>query len=116
MDKILERHDDVGVVATVVYSNGDKNAYKDKDCTTLLTKKELHEAFIKGTVIIDTAQDEICVYKPIGYQDFATTSGDGIDGYMFYRINRITNNSGSMVINNDNAAYLKSETEYYNVE
>lgn len=63
MEPIYENAVDVHVVARKVYAKtGDTYAYADSKFKTKISSVDLHDAFIKGMVIVDAAGVE---YKPI---------------------------------------------------
>lgn len=113
MDKILERHDDVGVAANIVYSDGD-GAFKNKDCTEVFTREELKNAFVKGCVIIDS-ENEI-IYKPTGYFDMETSGENAVVGYLVYEKVTASVGSGSTINFSTSAAYLRTDPEFYDAE
>lgn len=60
MDKILERHDDVGVIATILYIDfGEGFIYKDPELTEGLTKKEFADIACKPLIL---KQGDIITY------------------------------------------------------
>ena len=50
MERILERHDDVGTVGFIVYSYGDR-LYADKARTMPLTSEDFETVFFKGCIV-----------------------------------------------------------------
>lgn len=62
MENIHINSDDVNVAARKVYVKTDGYAYEEKDCKTKIGCEELHDAFIKGMLIVDAAGVE---YKPV---------------------------------------------------
>lgn len=63
MESIYENAKDVHVVARKVYVKaGDAYAYADSKFKTKISSVDLHDAFIKGMVIVDAAGVE---YKPV---------------------------------------------------
>lgn len=62
MEKIMENASDLHVVARKVYAKpSDAYAYSDSDYKTKISADELHDAFIKGMIIIDAGVE----YNPI---------------------------------------------------
>lgn len=63
MEKIFINSDDTNVAVRKVYTKAsDTFAYADSECKTKISADELHDAFIKGVVIIDAAGVE---YLPV---------------------------------------------------
>ena len=63
MEKVYINAEDKNVAVRKVYAKtGDAYAYADSKCTVKLKADELHDAFIKGMVVVDTAGVE---YLPI---------------------------------------------------
>lgn len=51
MERILERHDDVGTVGFILYSDSADKLYADPDLKVRLTVEEVSNAFLKGCVV-----------------------------------------------------------------
>lgn len=65
MDKIFMNSTDTNVAARKVYTKAaDTFAYSDHECKNKISATDLKDAFIKGVVIIDTANDD-AIYLPI---------------------------------------------------
>lgn len=63
MEKIFINSDDTNVAVRKVYTKAsDTFAYADSECKTKISADELHDAFIKGVVIVDAAGVE---YLPV---------------------------------------------------
>lgn len=63
MEKIYEHSDDLHVKALKVYAKAsDEFGYVDAACEVKVTANELHNAFIKGMIIVDA---EGVKYKPV---------------------------------------------------
>lgn len=59
MKKIYDNADDVHVAARKVYvKTSDPFAYADSKFKTKITSAKLHDAFIKGMIIVDAAGNE----------------------------------------------------------
>ena len=63
MEKIYEHADDLHVRVRKVYAKAsDAYAYADAEFTTKISATNLHNAFLKGMIVVDSAGVE---YKPI---------------------------------------------------
>lgn len=63
MEKVYINAEDKNVAVRKVYAKtGDAYAYADSKCTEKLKADELHDAFIKGMIVVDAAGVE---YLPI---------------------------------------------------
>lgn len=63
MEQIFQNASDKNVVARKVYVKTDGFAYVDEACKTKILTADLHDAFIKGMLIVDAASGN--EYKPI---------------------------------------------------
>lgn len=61
MDKLYINSEDTNVAVRKVYVKTDGYAYADSECKTKILTADLHDAFIKGMIIVDTSGNE---YKP----------------------------------------------------
>ena len=61
MEKLYINSKDTNVAVRKVYVKTDGYAYADKDCKTKILTEDLHDAFIKGMIIVDAMGNE---YKP----------------------------------------------------
>lgn len=62
MEQIFQNASDKNVAARKVYVKTDGFAYADEACKTKILTADLHDAFIKGMLIVDASGNE---YKPI---------------------------------------------------
>lgn len=62
MDTIYKDFTDTNVAVRKVYAKTDGYAYADSECKTKISADDLHNIYIKGMVVVDTAGVE---YKPI---------------------------------------------------
>lgn len=63
MEKVYIDADDTNVAVRKVYTKAaDAFAYADKECKIKISEGDLHDAFIKGMVVVDSAGVE---YLPI---------------------------------------------------
>lgn len=63
MEKVYIDADDTNVAVRKVYTkSADTFAYADKECKTKISADDLHDAFIKGMVVVDSSGVE---YLPI---------------------------------------------------
>lgn len=62
IEKIYQNSDDDCVAARKVYVKTDGYAYVDSECKTKVSCDELHDAFIKGLLVVDASGNE---YKAI---------------------------------------------------
>ena len=62
MEKIYQNVKDVHAVVSKVYVKTDGFAYADKACKTKILAADLHDAFVKGMLIVDASGNE---YKPV---------------------------------------------------
>lgn len=75
MDRIYERHDDVGTCGVILYYNESADGsliYKNKECTDPCTAEEARNAFFKGCVACHMAEDDVLKtnYKPVTMFEF----------------------------------------------
>lgn len=61
MEKMYINSEDTNVAVRKVYVKTDGYAYADKGCKNKILTEDLHDAFIKGMIIVDTTGNE---YKP----------------------------------------------------
>lgn len=62
IEVVYQNADDDRVAIRKVYAKTDGYAYLEKDCKTRVSCDELHNAFIKGLMIVDAAGNE---YKAV---------------------------------------------------
>lgn len=58
IEVVYQNADDDRVAIRKVYAKTDGYAYLEKDCKTKVSCDELHNAFIKGLMIVDAAGNE----------------------------------------------------------
>lgn len=62
MDRIYHQSDSMYVAATKVYAKTDGFAYADSDRTIKISAEDLHDVFVRGMIVVDSAGVE---YIPI---------------------------------------------------
>lgn len=91
MDRILERHDDVGTLGVYLYEK-ESTLYIDKKCTKEATVEDAHFAFLRRGVVVgeDGSMSEITSFsenetaaESISYGSSAS-SGSGVDNILVY--------------------------------
>ena len=74
IEVVYQNADDDRVAIRKVYAKTDGYAYLEKDCKTKVSCDELHNAFIKGLMIVDAAGNEYKAVSCSVAKDVATVT------------------------------------------
>ena len=74
IEKVYQNADDDRVAIRKVYAKTDGYAYLEKDCKTKVSCGELHDAFIKGLLVVDASDNEYKTVSCFVTKDVATVT------------------------------------------
>lgn len=74
IEKVYQNADDDRVAIRKVYVKTDGYAYLEKDCKTKVSCGELHDAFIKGLLVVDASGNEYKTVSCSVTKDVATVT------------------------------------------